>query len=118
MLTFFVLSTIHSCLLGGRIACTMDVGSTKAGYAFAALSAHYVNSEFKMCETLLKISEFPNPHTGLRIFDKLVEDVKECFPQYSHLQNYCLKAAVSCVTRDCVSANNVAMRLTSGILDM
>jgi hypothetical protein len=96
----------------------MDVGSTITGFSFAALSAHFIDSNFVMRERLLRISYFETPHTGRSILNKLVSDMRVCFPHKSTLDEKTLGSVVTSITRDCVSSNNVAMRGTRGVIDV
>jgi hypothetical protein len=101
-----------------RVACTMDVGSTSTGFSFAALSCHFIDESFVMSEKLLRISYFETPHTGLTILEKLISDIRTCFPMHSSLNERSLKAALISITRDCVSSNSVAMRRAEGVFDV
>jgi hypothetical protein len=96
----------------------MDVGSTLTGFSFAALSSHFINKDFGMRERLLRISYFQTPHTGIAILNKLVSDVRACFPLYSAIDEKSLGTVLTSITRDCVSSNNVAMRGTKGVIDV
>ena len=96
-----------------RVACTMDVGSTSTGFSFAALSCHFIDESFVMSEKLLRISYFETPHTGLTILEKLISDIRTCFPMHSSLNERSLKAALISITSQVIALQCVGQKVFS-----
>ena len=84
-----------------RISITTDMWKSGQKIQYMVLTAHFVDSDWKLQKRVLNFVDVPPPHSGLAVYDAL----------YKCLQEWGIEGKVSTITVDNAAYNDLAVKM-------